>query len=166
MNSVKKHPGMPAIQNSYVSVYPQECERLLWSHDTCSELPGKLPVYAAKLPSFPDRACFLPCAPGCLVMARLHVLVSAGMFGPAVLIGQSVPSLSPEPLWSQQTKPGRGGMYQQPAFTVIAASLDWDCTTASGNTKTVDVSRRFIVTNVRTHILIYIILYYLQENKV
>lgn len=31
-------------------------------------------------------------------MARLHVLVSAGMFGPAAaLIGQSVPSLSPSP---------------------------------------------------------------------
>lgn len=46
-------------------------------------------------PSLPDQACFLPAGPRCLVMARLHVLVSAGMFGPAVLIGQSVPSLSP-----------------------------------------------------------------------
>lgn len=40
-------------------------------------------------------ACFLPAGPGCLAVARLHVLVSAGMFGPAVQIDQSVPSLSP-----------------------------------------------------------------------
>lgn len=46
-------------------------------------------------PSFPDQAGFLPAGPGCTVMARHHVLVLAGMFGPAVLIGQSVPSLSP-----------------------------------------------------------------------
>lgn len=49
-NSVRKHPGMLAIQNSYISVYPQECERLLRSRGHYSKVTGELPVCSAKLP--------------------------------------------------------------------------------------------------------------------
>ena len=51
--------------------------------------------------------------PGCLAMARLRVLVSAGRFEPGGADRPVCPPSVLEPLWSQQTKPGSGGMYQR-----------------------------------------------------
>jgi len=52
-------------------------------------------------PPHPVRASFLPARS----MARLYVLVSAGMFGPLVQIGQSVPSLLHKQLEFHANKP-------------------------------------------------------------
>ncbi|KAA8586052.1 hypothetical protein FQN60_007621 [Etheostoma spectabile] len=75
---------------------------------------------------------------------RLSLHQGNGMFGPAGEIGQSVPSLSPvcpEPLWSQQTKPGRGGMH--PLRLLLFSQPVWTGT-ASENTKTLDVSKSLL----------------------
>lgn len=97
-------------------------------------MTGKLSMYAAKQT---DQACFLPAGAGCVVMARLRVLVSAGLFGPAVLIGQSVPSLPQS----------RSGPSKQNQEEEECTDADCYCNRCQfglelhRNTKTVDVSQ-------------------------
>lgn len=80
-----------------VTVYSLDCEWLLWSHDTCSGMNGRLPIYAVKqlLPLSLIRSASFLLALAVWLWLDFNVLVSAGMLGAAVLIGQSVPSLSP-----------------------------------------------------------------------
>lgn len=87
-------------------------------------------------PSLPrtELASFL-LVPGCLVMTRLCVLVSAGMFGPAVLIGPVCPQSVPEPARVPANKTRKSRNVPTPEFTVITGSSDWDCTTAKGKHK-------------------------------
>ena len=133
--------GEEASRNVFNAKHPRKCLYTVSQFSEvmtlCSEMTGKLPRVKL-LPQSLTEACFLPACPGGSVVARLHVLVAAGMFGPAGLIGQSVP----KPLQSLQTKPGRDGMYQTKVLTVIVTISDENSATA---TKTVDVARILVV---------------------